>query len=86
MEIIEYQKCNICHARLEISILAVFKNLHFGTLFLSLSLSFSLTVVATCCSTGCSNQESEVWQGGQDGAHSTQPRHWSSCGGGGYLM
>ena len=42
MEIIEYQKCNICHARLEISILADFKNLHFGTLFLSLSLSLSL--------------------------------------------
>ena len=89
MEIIEYQKCNICHARLEISILADFKNLHFETLFslsLSLSLSFSLAVVATCCSRACSNQESEVWQGGQDGAHSTQPRHWSSCGGGGYLM
>ena len=48
MEIIEYQKCNICHARLEISILADFKDLHFETLF---SLSFSLAVVATCCST-----------------------------------
>ena len=43
MEIIEYQKCNICHARLEISILADFKNLHFFSLFLS----FPLPVVAT---------------------------------------